>query len=540
MSVAADTFADFVDGLAEALDDHDRSGDDWAARHHFSRFHFDRMIKAVGGEPPQTLRRRILLERAAYRMIATKAPLIDIAVEAGYSSHEAFTRAFTKAYDVPPREWRKKPGHIQIGDPVAVHFVPPGSIRLPSRDTVKGADLVEKMVEHHVWLTGEMVRLAERLTPEQLDEPVLVEVDDDEQTLRSLLSRLVGQMGMWNAAMATRDYDWSVEDHESLGSMRRRLGIEGPRYLAHGREVCDQGRIDDTFVDALCEQAEVFTYGGMIAHVLTFAAYRRTLVVMALARHGHDELGWGDPMRWVAGRDGPATRHNGRVEIAFLLVALAVIVLAGTTLAERVGFPAPLALIVVGIAASYVRGVPTVHLSADVVILGLLPPLLYSAAIQTSLVDFNANRRSILLLSVGLVVFTTFGVGSLVHALLPGIDWWAALAIGAVVAPPDAVAATTIGRRIGLPRRIVTILEGESLFNDATALVALRTTIAAGAGSVALGRVGVDFLVASVGGALIGFVAFLVVAKVRKRVTDPVLDTAIARGVPFARLLASW
>jgi monovalent cation/hydrogen antiporter len=227
------------------------------------------------------------------------------------------------------------------------------------------------------------------------------------------------------------------------------------------------------------------------------------------------------------------------VEIAFLLVALAVTVLAGTTLAERVGFPAPLGLIVVGVVVSYVPGVPTVHLTADVVLLGLLPPLLYSAAIQTSLVDFNANRRSILLLSVGLVVFTTFGVGWLVHALLPGIEWWAALAIGAVVAPPDAVAATSIGRRIGLPRRIVTILEGESLFNDATALVALRTAIAAGLGSVAMWRVGTDFLVASVGGALIGFVAFLLVAKVRKHVTDPVLDTAISFVVPFATFIVS-
>jgi AraC-like DNA-binding protein len=300
VSTAADTFAEFVDGLAGALDDHEATGEDWAARQHFSRFHFDRIIKSVGGEPPQALRRRILLERAAYRMISTKAPLIDIAVEAGYSSHEAFTRAFTKSYGVPPREWRKKPGHIQIGEPVAVHFVPPASIRLPSRDTAGGKDLVEKMVEHHIWLTGEMVRLAERLTDQQLDAPVLVEVDDDEQTLRSLLSRLVGQMGMWNAAMATRDYDWSVEEHESVSSMRRRLAIEGPRYLAHVREVCDQGRLDDTFVDAICERAEVFTYGGMVAHVLTFAAYRRTLVVMALARHGIDELGWGDPMRWVA------------------------------------------------------------------------------------------------------------------------------------------------------------------------------------------------------------------------------------------------
>jgi AraC-like DNA-binding protein len=300
VSTASDTFAEFVDGLAGALDDHEATGEDWAARQHFSRFHFDRIIKSVGGEPPQALRRRILLERAAYRMMSTRAPLIDIAAEAGYSSHEAFTRAFTKSYGVCPREWRKKPGHIQIGEPVAVHFVPPASIRLPSRDRSGGRALVEKMVEHHIWLTGEMVRLAERLTDEQLDEPVLVEVDDDEQTLRSLLSRLVGQMGMWNAAMATRDYDWSVEEHESVSSMRRRLAIEGPRYLAHVREVCDQGRLDDTFVDAVCERAEVFTYGGMVAHVLTFAAYRRTLVVMALAHHGQNELGWGDPMRWVA------------------------------------------------------------------------------------------------------------------------------------------------------------------------------------------------------------------------------------------------
>ncbi|HEX3296272.1 MAG TPA: Na+/H+ antiporter [Nocardioides sp.] len=227
------------------------------------------------------------------------------------------------------------------------------------------------------------------------------------------------------------------------------------------------------------------------------------------------------------------------MEIAFELVALAVVVLAGTALAERVRFPAPLGLIVVGVVASYVPGVPTVHLSADVVLLGLLPPLLYAAAIQTSLVDFNANRRPILLLSVGLVIFTMIGVGVLVHALLPGIDWWAAMAIGAVVAPPDAVAATAIGRRIGLPRRIVTILEGESLLNDATALVALRTAIAAGAGSVETWRVGTDFVVASVGGAAIGFAVFLVIALMRRHVTDPILDTAISFVVPFATYIVS-
>ena len=120
------------------------------------------------------------------------------------------------------------------------------------------------------------------------------------------------------------------------------------------------------------------------------------------------------------------------------------------------------------------------------------------------------------------------------HVLLPQLPWWAAFAIGAVVAPPDAVAATSIARRIGLPRRIVTILEGESLFNDATALVALRTAIAAGVGGVTMWGVGADFLVASVGGIAIGFAVFYVVARLRRRVTDPVLDVAISFVVPFA------
>jgi AraC family transcriptional regulator len=306
MSTSADTFADFVDHLAEALDDAritEATGEEWAARLHFSRYHFDRMIRSVAGEPPSAFRRRLLLERAAYRMITTTAPLLDIAVEAGYGSHEAFTRAFTKAYGAPPAVWRRRPGHIQIPAPSDVHFHPPGGLRLPARDKVTSMDLLTKMVEHHIWLTGEMVRLAERLTEEQLDQPIVLDVDPNDgvrQSIRTLLSRLIGQMGMWNAALATRDYDWSVEEHESLSSMRERLAIEGPTYLAHVRDVVAADRLDDTFVDALCEPAEVFTYGGMIAHVLTFAAHRRTLVVLAFGRHGVEDLGWGDPMVWVA------------------------------------------------------------------------------------------------------------------------------------------------------------------------------------------------------------------------------------------------
>lgn len=230
------------------------------------------------------------------------------------------------------------------------------------------------------------------------------------------------------------------------------------------------------------------------------------------------------------------------MEIALFLVALVVVVLAGTALADRLGVPAPLLLIAVGVVGTFLPFVPEVHLEHEVVLLGLLPPLLYAAAIQTSLVDFNANRRAILLLSVGLVVFTAFGVGALVHVIVPSISWPIAIAIGAVVAPPDAVAATAIGRKIGLPRRIVTILEGESLLNDATALVALRTatgavTIGATSASVRTMEIGLDFLWASVGGAGLGFVVFVIVAKLRKLVTDPLMDTAISLVTPFAAYL---
>jgi AraC family transcriptional regulator len=300
MTAAADTFTAFVDVLAEALDDHDTTAEELAARLCLSRFHFDRVISQVAGEPPRAFRRRILLERAAYRLLATTQGILDIAIEAGYGSHEAFTRAFAAAYGAPPATWRRKPKAIRIEAPSGVHFHPPGSIRLPARDQVSSMDLLTRMVEHHIWLTGEILRCAERLDPDRLDEPIELNVDEDEQTLRSLLSRLIGQMGMWNAALANREYDWTLEDHESLTSMRRRLAEEGPTYLTHVREVVEHGRLDDTFVDALCEPAEVFSYGGMIAHVLTFAAHRRTLCVLALDRFGITDLGWGDPMRWVA------------------------------------------------------------------------------------------------------------------------------------------------------------------------------------------------------------------------------------------------
>jgi CPA1 family monovalent cation:H+ antiporter len=224
------------------------------------------------------------------------------------------------------------------------------------------------------------------------------------------------------------------------------------------------------------------------------------------------------------------------LDLVTTLVALVATVLATTAVCRRLDLSPPLVLIVVGIVGSYLPFIPVVQLHPEVVLLGLLPPLLYAAALQTSLVDFNANRRSILLLSVGLVAFTTVGVAVLVHWLVDDLGWAGSFAIGAVVAPPDAIAASAIGRRIGLPRKIVTILEGESLLNDATALVALRTAI----GSIVAWQLMLrDFALAAGGGVLVGLVFFVGIGFVRKHVTDPVLDSGLSFMTPFAAYIAA-
>lgn len=225
------------------------------------------------------------------------------------------------------------------------------------------------------------------------------------------------------------------------------------------------------------------------------------------------------------------------MEIALLVVLLAAAVTALNTLAGRFSISAPLLLVLVGIAASFVPGLPEIELLPEVVLLGLLPPLLYSAAIRTSLVDFQRNRRPIGLLSVGLVVFTTLGIGLLTKTLLPEVPLAAALALGAVVAPPDAVAAMAIARRVGMPRRVVTILEGESLVNDATALVCLRLAIVAIGGSVSATEIAFDFALSAGGGLAIALVTGWLVSWLRSRVTNPVTDGVVSLLTPWLAYL---
>jgi hypothetical protein len=146
------------------------------------------------------------------------------------------------------------------------------------------------MVENHIWMTGEMIERAARLTDEQLDAPLGISAHDGDKTLRRLLSRMVGQLDLWNRAIANEFYDFAVEQYEDVAAMRERFAEVAPRFLAEVSDVVAGGRASETFVNAMREPAKVFTYGAMIEHVLTFAAHNRTLVLLSFKNAGIDDL----------------------------------------------------------------------------------------------------------------------------------------------------------------------------------------------------------------------------------------------------------
>jgi CPA1 family monovalent cation:H+ antiporter len=221
------------------------------------------------------------------------------------------------------------------------------------------------------------------------------------------------------------------------------------------------------------------------------------------------------------------------MEVLLLVVGCVSTVLLVTALCRRLPIPAPLLLLVVGAAVSYEPWFPLPELTAEMALFGFLPPLLYAAAVNTSLVDFRANMKAIGWLSIGFVLFCAVGVALVIMGLLP-VPFAAAFAVGAIVAPPDAVAAVAVARSAGLPRRVVTILEGESLLNDATALVSLRTAIAAMGAAVTFVEVGTDFLLAVIVGVLAGFVVAKVSIWLFRVLTDPVMSTTLTFLIPFA------
>ncbi|MFF0588012.1 Na+/H+ antiporter [Streptomyces sp. NPDC003781] len=216
--------------------------------------------------------------------------------------------------------------------------------------------------------------------------------------------------------------------------------------------------------------------------------------------------------------------------LLLLVAGSAAIAAAG----RRVPVPAPLLLVAAGLAVSYVPGVPDYTLDPHIVLPLLLPPLLHTAATDSSYLDLRAQARPVALLSVGYVLFATFVVGCAAYLIVPGLPLTAALVLGAVVAPPDAVAATAVARRVGLPSRITTILQGESLVNDATAITAFKVALAAavGEGATWAGGIG-EFLIAAVGGVGVGLVLMVPLHWLRTHLREALLQNTLSLLIPF-------
>ena len=223
-----------------------------------------------------------------------------------------------------------------------------------------------------------------------------------------------------------------------------------------------------------------------------------------------------------------------------IILGLLLAVAALATLATRLGVPYPILLVLGGSALGFVPGLPPVELDPELVFLLFLPPLLYVSALFTSWRDFRANVRPITLLAVGLVLMTTFVVASVAHTVF-GLPWGAAFVLGAIVSPTDAIAATSVAQRLGVPRRIVTILEGESLVNDATGIVAYRVAVAAVVtGAFSVWEAGLQFVVGAAGGVAAGFaVGWLVVWARRHLSEDPSVQNTISLLTPFVAYLAA-
>ncbi len=232
--------------------------------------------------------------------------------------------------------------------------------------------------------------------------------------------------------------------------------------------------------------------------------------------------------------------HAGGIHHAELVVLLLFFLLAGlTALARYFKTPYPIVLVVGGLFLSFIPNLPRISLNPDIVFLVLLPPLLFAAAFNTSWHDLRYHLVSVLLLAFGLVSFTVLGVALASHALLPGFDWRLGLALGAVVCSTDAIAATSIAARVGLPRAIVDVLEGESLVNDASSLLALEFA----ASLVVSGeRPGISdgllrLLILVGGGLAVGLATAWAIERVQRRLVDPSIEITLSLMAPYVSYL---
>jgi AraC-like DNA-binding protein len=286
----ADRLRDLIDMVLDSLDEPGADGAELARRAHFSRDHLDRLLAAATGESPVALRRRLLLERAAWQLRTGAATPSEAAVAAGYGSLAAFSRAFARAYGSPPSAFD---GEVQIDAPNGIHFHPPAGLLVPA---VPRRDLTDRLVSHHVDRVRELLEAAATLPDEVLAREVrpglvLVWFEGPEPSAALMAERLVFTLEVWVAAVTGQPVP------EARGAWLPRFERAARAFEQIAKRVRDRGAFDDAFVDALCEPPEAFTYGGVLAHVLTYGAIRREALAGVLRELGAD-VAHSDPIEW--------------------------------------------------------------------------------------------------------------------------------------------------------------------------------------------------------------------------------------------------
>jgi AraC family transcriptional regulator len=299
----ADRLRDLIDLVLGSLDDPGADGRALARRAHFSRDHLDRLLAAATGESPVALRRRLLLERAAWQLRTGAAGASGAAASAGYGSLAAFSRAFARAYAVPPSVFAESGRPLELDAPNGIHFHPPAGLLIPgTREPVARRDLTDRMVSHHLDRVRELLEAAATLPAEALERPlrpgfVAVWFEGEEASAALMAERLVFTLEIWVAAIAGEPLP-----QKHGGDLLRRFDRAARAFARLARSIRDRGAWDDAFVDALCEPPQSFTYGGVIAHVLSYGAVRRETLAAVLAELGARVPSSGDPIEWEAGR----------------------------------------------------------------------------------------------------------------------------------------------------------------------------------------------------------------------------------------------
>jgi AraC family transcriptional regulator len=276
------------------------STEDLARQAYQSRTQFHRLFRALIDETPAAMRRRLLLERAAYRLVHTRSSITDIALDANYSSLEAFTRAFRKAFRTSPSLYRRMGvTHFHLPASNKIHFL--GSAAEGGKDM----DLFDRFAGNDSWHTRRLLEYASTLSDEQLDRPLPTVVEllpwrESNKTLRQLLENIIFTKEVWTAALSGGEMDVNSppKAERSPQAMLKRLEKTDKELHRIFRDVGNRAAWDDTFVDALCEPAETFTFGGVFAHIMTFNAHRRLMALDALRQLGVQTEGFGDPMEY--------------------------------------------------------------------------------------------------------------------------------------------------------------------------------------------------------------------------------------------------